>query len=206
MADPAMNAAACLCIVLFQASLGAINVRMGPEDIRRATELARFPNTDADRNRFHSRYIVRVKGPAVEYFAVEAIEVITPFRRLELIAEDHARINDLFARGGIHDAEAALAPWRNLVTVVAHVQFDQTKIIVGVPELNLAVEGSSVALPIGIKTSEVYSGSGDQRWLVGGLVEAQFDVRDILPATQAVVVGWQGKEVMRARIDFGAID
>jgi hypothetical protein len=206
MADPSMKAAGILCIALFQASVAAINVRMGPDDIRRATELARFPHTDVDRKRFHARYIVPVEGPTLEYFAVEAIEVITPFRRLELIAEEHARINDLFARGGIRDAEEALAPWRNLVAIVAHVRFDQTKIVVGVPELSLALEGSGVVVPIQIKTSEIYSGSGDQRWLAGALVEAEFDVRGILQATQAVVVGWQGKEVIRARIDFAAID
>jgi hypothetical protein len=92
--------------------------------------------------------------------AVEAIEVITPFRRLELIAEEHARINDLFARGGIQDAEEALAPWRDLVAIVAHVRFDQTKIVVGVPELSLTLEGSGVVFPLQIRTSEIYSGSG----------------------------------------------
>ena len=79
MADPSMKAVGILCIALFQASVAAINVLMGPDDIRRATELARFPHT--------------------------------------------------------------------------------------------------------------YSGSGDQRWLAGALVEAAFDVRGILHATQAVVVG-----------------
>src|SRR5436190_8215507 len=97
--------------VLAQAGIGAIAgpgvpgvpgviVQLNSQDIQRATELARWPHTDAERSQFHKRYTIVVNGPAVEYFALETIEVTTPFRRLELIAEEHARINDLFARGG----------------------------------------------------------------------------------------------------------
>ena len=54
--------------------------------------------------------------------SIQQIEIITAFRRLVLIAESHVRLGDLFARGGLNDAEAALRPWRDLVAVDAHLQ------------------------------------------------------------------------------------
>jgi hypothetical protein len=82
------------------AAAAGVHVPLTPQDIQRATELARWPHTDAERAQFHRRYTIPVNGPTVEYFAIETLEVTTPFRRLELIAEEHARLNDLFARGG----------------------------------------------------------------------------------------------------------
>src|SRR5882757_9390803 len=102
------------------AGVNAIEVQLTPAAMQRATELARWPHTDAERAQFHKRYTIVVNGPLVEYFAVEKIEVTTPFRRLELIAEDHARINDLFARGGLRDAEEAMRPWRDQVAIAAY--------------------------------------------------------------------------------------
>ncbi len=195
-----------LLTLLGQTGISAIDVRLTQEDIQRATDLARFPHTDADRAQFHKRYIVAVNSPVVGYFAVETIEIITPFRRMELIAEEHARVNDLFARGGLHDAEEALQPWRDRVSVVAHLQFDQTKVIPGVPEMDVTLEGPNPALAIGFSGSGIYSRSGDLTWLVGGLVEAAFDVRDVGQATQPVVLRWNGKEVARVAVNFAAME
>ena len=195
-----------LFAVLAEAGIDAINVLLTPADIQRATELARFPHTDADRAQFHKRYTIVVNSPVVEYFAVEKMEVITPFRRMELIAEDHARINDLFARGGLQDAEEALRPWRDRVAIVAHLRFDLTKSIPGVPAADVTLEGPRLVDPIAIRNSEIRSGSGDQTLLVAGVVEAVFDVRDVGQTTQPVVVRWNGKEITRVAIDFGAME
>ena len=193
--------------VLGQAATGAINVQLNQDDIRRATELARFPNTDADRALFHRRYTMVVNGPVVEYFAIEKIEVITPFRRLELIAEEHARINDLFARGGLKDAEVALQPWRELVTIVAHLRFDLTKVILSVPEADVALEGPAPVLPISVNNTGIYNSDGSGRtWLVGSLVEALFDVRAVGQAMRPVVVRWNGKDVARVTANFAAME
>ena len=195
-----------LFAVLAQAGIGAINVPLGPEDIQRATDLARFPHTDTERAQFHRRYTVAVNGRVVEYFAVENIEVITPFRRMELIAEEHARVNDLFARGGLHDAEEALRPWRDQVSIVARLRFDQTKVIPDVPAADVTIEGPTLVLPITTNSSGIYTRTGDQSWLVGGLVEAVFDVRAVSQATQPVVMRWNGKEIARVAVDFAALE
>ena len=195
-----------LFALLAPAGIGAINGRLGLEDIQRATDLARFPHTDAERAQFHKRYTVAVNGPTVDYFAVESIEVITPFRRMELIAEEHARVNDLFARGGLRDAEEALRPWRDQVSIVTRVRFDQTKVIPDVPAVDVTIEGPTLALPIMTSNSGIYTHTGDQSWLVGGLVDAVFDVRAVGQATQLVVIRWNGKEIARVSIDFAALE
>ncbi len=195
-----------LVAALAQGGMSAVNVQLTQEDIRRATELARFPHTDADRRQFHNRYTIVVNSPVVEYFAVEKIEVITPFRRMELIAEEHARINDLFARGGLQDAEDAVRPWRDRVSIVTHLRFDLTKLVPGVPTTDVTLEGSRHVDSIAIKTSEIHSRDSDQAWLVGALVEAAFDIQDVGQTTQQVVVRCNGKEVARVTVGFAAME
>ena len=195
-----------LLAVSGQAGVNAIDVQLTLEDIQRATELARFPHTDADRAQFHKRYTIVVNSPVVEYFAVEKIEVITPFRRMELIAEEHARINDLFARGGLQDAEEALRPWRDQVSIVAHLRFDLTKPIPAVPAVDVTIEGPNLELPITINGSGVYTRNGDLTFLVAGVVEAVFDVRSVGQTMRPVVVRWKGKEVARVAVNFAAME
>jgi hypothetical protein len=195
-----------LVAMLGQAGVNAIDVQLTPEDIQRATELARFPHTDAERAQFHKRYTIAVNGPLVEYFSVETIEVITPYRRMELIAEEHARLNDLFARGGLHDAEEALRPWRDQVSIVVRLRFDQTKVIPDVPEVDMTLEGPTLTAPISIKSSGIYSTSGDVTWLVGGLLEAVFDIQSVGQRTQPVVISWNGKDVAHVPIGFAAME
>jgi hypothetical protein len=195
-----------LFALLAPAGVGAINARLGLEDIQRATDLARFPHTDADRAQFHKRYTVAVNSRVVEYFAVETIEVTTPFRRMELIAEEHARVNDLFARGGLRDAEDALRPWRDQLAIAARLRFDLTKVIPEVPALDVTIEGPALVLPTTVNSSGIYTRTDDQSWLVGGLVEAVFDVQAVSQATQPVVVRWNGKEIARVAVDFAALE
>jgi hypothetical protein len=195
-----------LCVVLGQAGVNAIDAELTVKDIERATELARWPHTDAERAQFHQRYTVPVKGPVVEYFAIEKIEIITPFRRLELIAEEHARLNDLFARGGVGDAQEALRPWRDRVSIVAHLRFDLAKLIPGVPELEMTLGGSNPVFPITTDSSRIEIANGNQTQIIGGLVDAGFAVRDFGPTAQPVVVWWNGKELARVAVDFAKLD
>jgi len=197
-----------LVAVLATAGIGAVNIQLTTQDLQRATELARWPHTDAERAQFHKRYTIAINSPTVEYFAVENIEMTTPFRRMELIAEEHARINDLFARGGVRDAELALRPWRDQLSIVARLRFDLTKLLPGVPDLDIALEGSSPAFPTATTSSriEIAIDNGDRSQLVGGLVEAVFDVQAVGQTKGPVVIRWNGKEIARAAVDFAAIE
>src|SRR5207245_2229251 len=81
-------------------SADALLVSLDRGATRRALELAQWPRTDQDRARFHARYVVRVGSAPLHQTSVDTIETITEFRRMVIIAEEHARLNDMFARGG----------------------------------------------------------------------------------------------------------
>jgi hypothetical protein len=200
-----------LVAALAPAGIGAVagvKVQLATQDLQRATELARWPHTDAERAQFHKRYTIVIHGPTIEFFAVENIEVTTPFRRMELIAEEHARVNDLFARGGVRDAELALRPWRDQLSIVARLRFDLTKLLPGVPDLDIGLEGPSPVFPNSTSSSriEITIDNGDRSQLVGALVEAVFDVQAVGQTKGPVVIRWNGKEIARATVDFAAME
>ena len=183
----------------------ALNLLLAPADMRRALTLARWPTSDAERSRFHERYVFAVNSPTTEYFAVQKVEVITEFRRLELIAEEHARINDTFGRGGLRDVEDALAPWRGLVSIVVTLTFDSAKYITGVPPVDMALEGPTLIAPLETTRDGVYSG-GDHPTLIGGIVRSKFDAASIGQARRPVFIHRDGKPIARPPIDFATLE
>jgi hypothetical protein len=184
---------------------GALNLRLTPVDMQRALTLARWPASDAERARFHERYRFAVNGPTVEYFAIEKMEVITEFRRLELIAEEHARINDTFGRGGMKDVEDALRPWRGRVSIIVSLVFDPTKYITGVPPVDMALEGSTLIAPLDTARKGLYS-AGEHPVLIGGSVESVFDAASIGQEERPVFIHRDGKVIARLPIDFARLE
>ena len=76
-----------LVALLGQVPVGAFHLSLSRADMERALALARWPHSETDRTRFHDRYLVNIKGPTVEYFSITQAEIVTEFRRLELIAD-----------------------------------------------------------------------------------------------------------------------
>ena len=181
----------------------ALIISLGRPEIERALDLARWPHTDAERAQFHARYFTKFKVPdALAGPAVESIEVITEFRRMELIAEQHARLNDLFARGGfIHEAENALKPFRGHVSIIAHVRFGL--VTVTAPNYTVAIAGPNAPQAVGDKTTPIF---GDKTQ-IGADFEVMFDAAAIGQTPRiAIVRGDVGAELARATIDFGSIE
>jgi hypothetical protein len=183
----------------------ALNLRLAPADLQRALTLARWPTSDAERSRFHELYFFTVNSPAVEYFAVQKLEVITEFRRLELIAEEHARINDTFGRGGMRDVEDALRPWRGRLSIIVSLVFDPTRYITGVPPVGMVLEGPTLVAPLETIRNGVYS-SGDRPVLVGATVESAFDAEAIGQELRPVFIHREGMLVARSPIDFSRLE
>jgi hypothetical protein len=183
----------------------ALNLRLTPVDMQRALTLARWPATDAERSRFHDRYMFAVNGPTVEYFAVQKMEVVTEFRRLELIAEEHAHINDTFGRGGMKDVENALRPWRGRVSIIVSLVFDPTKYITGVPPVDMVLEGPTLIAPMDTTRRGVYS-AGDHLVLIGGTVESIFDAASIGQEERPVFIHRDGKIIARPPVDFAKLE
>jgi hypothetical protein len=184
--------------------VAAIDGRLTQDEMVRALTLARWPTSDADRARFHARYVVAVKAATVQYYSAESVEVVTEFRRLELIAEDHARVNDMFGRGGFQDVEAAIAPWHDLVTIVVRLQFAPNGFITGVPSLDIRLDGSNTLTPADdVHTTGVY---GPNSTLIGGIVEAVFDARQVGQATRTIIISSQDPAVALARVPINFQD
>jgi len=187
---------------------GAIELLLTNADLGRAIALARWPRTDADRAQFHRRYLFDLDDPPVDYWAATQIEVITPFRRVELMAEEHARANDLWGRGGVRDVEEAIRPWRDRVSVVVQLRLRADKpYIGGVPPIDAAVDGAASA--IDVRRDVLYANCGGDTThcpVVGGTVDFVFDAAAIGQATRLVRIVWNGKELARATIDFARVD
>lgn len=81
--------------------------------------------------------VVAVNGPTIFSVTVTQLEVIAEFRRLELIAEEHARVNDSFGRAGVQDAELALRPWHSRLSIIARLRLNSglNSALFGVPPI-----------------------------------------------------------------------
>jgi hypothetical protein len=177
-------------------------VSMNRADVERAVAFARWPHTDAERARFHARYITRYQRPhPLDFNYSESIEIFTEFRRMELITERHEQLNDLFARGGaINEAEDALKPYRGRVSIVAHVL--NGLLTVTTPEIGVALTGENAPRPIGGSTTPVYAGDT----IVGGDYDAEFASASIGQGTYVVSVRWNGAELARTTVDFRVLE
>jgi hypothetical protein len=191
------------------AHVRAIVLRPTSNDIERALALSRWPHSDTERAQFHKRYTITVNGQATDSWAVEQIEVITEFRRVELMAEEHGRINDSWGRGGLRDVEEAIRPWRGQLSIVVHLGLRASLFYVdGVPPIEIAVDGTSVVATADSRRSGIYASCGDDRGcpLIGGLVEKTLDAASVGQTTRSIRVLWKGKQLAQTTIDFAALD
>jgi hypothetical protein len=187
----------------------AINLSLSPADMERALATARatWLSSDQDRARFHDAYIFRLTGVTVDYVVIDRIEVITEFRRLEVIGEAHARLNDNFGRAGLRDAHQALRSWRGRVAIVVHMQFrPTTRYITGVPSIEVSIGDRDRLLPIQTRSDGIYNSSDFGSALVGGTVEALFDAHAVGQGRRPVVLRWNDLELVRQPVDFGSLE
>jgi hypothetical protein len=181
-----------------QMRLDALEVEMSAPAIERALRLARFPASDADRARFHSRYRFVASGQTANGARLESIEIITEFRRTELIAEEHARINDLFGRSSLTEVRRELAPWRGRVYVAGRITLSGNAI--GVPPIKVALDGLPSVGPA--ETQNIYS----ENAIVGAVVAVPFDAISVGQSTRTVTVMTEQSLLGQARIDFRVLD
>jgi len=181
-------------------ALHALETDLSDQQIERALRLGR--NTAAERERFHRGYVFPADGrtPVVNGLQLESIEVISEFRRMELIAEEHARINDTFGRAGLRDAKQALAPWRRNVSIVARVRVIGATNMVRVPRLEVTLDSLPAAGPV------LRRDISNDAALVGGKIETPFDAAVVGETTRTVAVLWNDRLLGRGRVDFRSID
>lgn len=164
-------------------------------DVERAVNFARWPHTDAERARFHSQYVTKFTVPPGHAGpVVESIEIVTPYRRLEKMAETHEQQHDMWARGGAYsDAESAIKPFSGRVSVVARVYFGL--LTVTTPAALVQVPGIE---PLSTNMTSIACGDS----ICGGDYEAVFDAADLGQFAHMVRVLWDGKELARTTADL----
>jgi hypothetical protein len=168
--------------------------------------------SDAVRDRFHLAYRVHVAKAPVDF-----VEVITPFRRLVLAAEDRARIGQRYLSQ--RDVAGVLAAQAEAIDVAVEMTFHPLNTYVGVPDYEVTLEaGLQLVRPRGLQRLSRFtprvagmpvSGAGaiqSGQPLLGGTVIARFDRADLNPfGVYDVVITEAGTELGRARIELGTL-
>jgi hypothetical protein len=191
------------CAIAWPREAGAIITPLTRADMERATALARWPRSDSDRARFHKPYIIPLTGATTDLFKVTTVEVITEFRRLELIAEEHARANDNFARGGLRDAEEAIKPFQGHVSIVARLELGRTNRYAGdPPAVDIAIGDTNPMAPLSTKATGVYA----KGTLTGVTVEATFAAPRLRARRAPVILSFNGQRLTRIVINFGELE
>lgn len=170
--------------------------------------------SDAVRDRFHLSYRVHVVRAPVDH-----IDIITPFHRLVLAAEERARIGDRFF--GQRDAMAVLARHGEGIELAVELTLHPLNTYVGLPDYDVLIETLDARVIRARSLQQVprftprltgapVPGGGrieaGGQPLLGGTVIARFDRADLDPqGTYDVVIGEAGKELARGRIELAAL-
>jgi len=188
--------------LLAAAILGSLLVSpMDGAEIERALSIAR--GRDAERQQFHRRYIVDLPGQTVTQ-----IEVITEFRRLVIIAEEHVLRGDWMFTRGRRAAEDAIKPLRGVVTVKAQVRFNPLNTFVDSPAYSLVVGTDVVntqltpqfAVPFKARDGKTLSS------LIGVALEAAIPAGHFEQSVKTIGVVLDGKDVGHSSYDFSKLD
>jgi hypothetical protein len=155
-----------------------------------------------------------VNRPTVNHWGLDRFEIVTEFHRMEIIAEEHARVNDLFARGGIEDAIEALRPWRGRLVLRTHLSIrdiapgmaadlpGQPRLVTVLPKIDITLQGPDAPAVLDTRETLEFAPCFDQPCaLTGGFVETTFDASTIGPS-RPVSVQWNGADMARVTIDF----
>lgn len=197
------------------ASMGAVQLTLDRRAIEEAIYIGQS-RIEAERERFHTPYRVRVRQPPIDW-----IDVITPFHRVELAAEMNAR------RGGRQfsqrEAMDILSKAANQIDFVIEMTFHPLNTFVAVPPYEIEIRpraGGSRIEPISVDriprfgpraespgpslpTPTAPSVLGGGQPVVGGTMVAVLDgsMFDVKQSVEVVVL--DGKtELARAAIDL----
>ncbi len=172
-------------------------------EIERALTIAR--GLAADRAAFHAPYLIQLKKPFVP-----AIEIVTEFRRVVMIADDHILRGDRMFAFSARLAQDAVAPWKDRVSVIARLQFHPLNTYINVPPIAMTLDGpSGAAALVGILTDAVPSRAhvfpGEGQPILGAVAEAVFDATLVGRSTRTVTITLEGREVASAPVNFAAL-
>jgi hypothetical protein len=192
-----------------------------PQAIQDAISIGQstFP---ADRTRFHTPYRVTIGKSPVDY-----LEIVTPFRRVELAAEERAAQGD--RRFGQRQAREVLSASPDEIDINVELTFHPLNTYVGVPDYIVTLTGGGSSAVIESLRSERFPRFGTRvdgpfvlhptpaapvtkkgaqaQPVLGGRVIAYFDARALsVSGSYDVVIAERGSqgatEIARARMDL----
>ena len=186
----------------------ALVAALGSTEIERAQQMAR--GRDTERAQFHRQYLFDLPDATVTQ-----IEVITEFRRMVMITEDHLRLGDAMFSRSVRAGEAALAPTRGILTLRAQLRFHPLNTYAAVPAFQLAVGMPAPDAPLSSLDTQVtgqYSlpfklpNGKTASTLTGAVLQADVPASRIGQTARPVGVVLDGRELARTTIDFSRID
>ena len=189
---------------IFVCATGAIELDVSAVKMQAALNIARSP--EPARVAFHKPYILTASDPTIEN-----IEIITEYRRLVKIAETQIASGNLFFTQNLLTAGEAIGPFRQRVSIVAHLRFHPQNAYVTGPQVDVVLLDQLVPLPrLDLQTATQYAldaGPPGQRVPVTGAVaEAVYDAKVVGQDYRTIVVRIDAKDVARITIDFGRLE
>jgi hypothetical protein len=192
----------------------ALVAAMSGAEIDRAQQVAR--SREAERVQFHRGYVFDLPGDTVTQ-----LEVITEFRRLVMITEEHLRLGDQMFSRGSRAAEEAMAPTRGLVTFKSKLRFHPLNTYATVPGFRLALgpagstATSAATAPLAALDTKV-EGEFSQPFkdragknvtaLLGATIQADIPASRVGQAIRPLGVVLDDKEIARVPVDFAHLD
>lgn len=200
-ARPALIAG--LLAATFVCAAGAIELDVDAVKMQAALNIARGP--EPARAAFHRPYLLAASDPIVEN-----IEIITEYRRLVKIAETQIANGNLFFTQNLLTARDAIGPFRQRLSVVAHLRFHPQNAYVTGPQVDVVLLDQLVPLPrLDLQTATQYAldaGPGQRVPVTGAVAEAVYDAKVVGQDYRTIVVRIDGKDVARVTIDFGRLE
>ena len=172
----------------------------------------------AGRTRYHEPYRIQVARPPIDY-----IDIVTPFRRVVLLAHERARAGGNLPQ---REAIALLGNRSTLVDFLVELTFHPLNVLVGVPAYDVALTTAAPAARVeplrigriprfgarleGVPQQSPYAAAanlpGESQPMLGGTIVATFTAGALKPAgVYDVVVSEDGKELARARVNMGTL-
>jgi hypothetical protein len=206
-----------LAFLVAETCLDGFEPALGRRLIDEAVDIGQT-RIEAVRERFHEPYRLDIAAPPIDY-----VDLVTPFRRVVLLAEERARAG---ARLLLGEAGALLADRLTLVELRVEMTFHPLNTFVDVPSYDILLVTEAAGVPIdpvrieliprfGARLAGVPSGlpstgaigfAGESQPLLGGAIVATFD-SDVLARTGVyeVILSESGRVLAQTRLDLGTV-
>jgi hypothetical protein len=194
-------------LLLAQAPVAAVIELLTERDVANALNIAN--GSEATRVLFHAPYIVAINDATVEH-----LEAITEFRRFVLSAEDQLKAgNWTMARGG-YDAKGRsvkdlLRPLSGQVSLRARLRFHPQNNYVVLPAFDILLGEPTLLAMNAIRTPQISLANGEpgsRDVITGATVEVFYNAPTIADRVLPVRLLLEGKELVRASIDFARVE